>query len=248
MATIDLGKIKLVWRGTYNNSTAYTVDDVVEFTDGGVTSTYICVANSTGNNPSSGGTAHASWNYMAKGIADPIPTQSGNSGKFLKTDGSALSFATAGKPFAMNASQTQASNTATTDLLTCSFEATKTNPYVVVHSTVSWNIDHANNQDPKNVRLDLHYKINSGSYQTLSDNAYATDVPAVGYDSTHVNNYDVTVRVASARFQTSGVSAGDTVTFKVRFDAGGMAGNTFHWNRGHSTSGEGCTTIMAWEE
>ena len=67
MATVDLGKIKLVWRGTYNNSTAYTVDDVVEFTDSGITSSYICVANSTGNNPSSGGTAHASWNYMTKG-------------------------------------------------------------------------------------------------------------------------------------------------------------------------------------
>ena len=92
MATIDLGKIKLVWRGTYNNSTAYTVDDIVEFTDSGITSTYICVANSTGNNPSSSGTPHASWNYMAKGVVDPIPTQSGNSGKFLKTNGSALSF------------------------------------------------------------------------------------------------------------------------------------------------------------
>ena len=92
MATIDLGKIKLIWRGTYNNSTAYVVDDIVEFTDSGITSTYICVANSTGNNPSSSGTAHASWNYMAKGVVDPIPTQSGNSGKFLKTNGSALSF------------------------------------------------------------------------------------------------------------------------------------------------------------
>ena len=92
MATIDLGKIKLVWRGTYNNSTAYVVDDIVEFTDSGITSTYICVANSTGNAPSSSGTAHASWNYMAKGVVDPIPTQSGNSGKFLKTNGSALSF------------------------------------------------------------------------------------------------------------------------------------------------------------
>ena len=96
MATIDLGKIKLVWRGTYNNSTAYTVDDIVEYTDTGITSTYICVANSTGNAPSSGGTAHASWNYMAKGVVDPIPTQSGNDGKFLKTNGSALSFDDAG--------------------------------------------------------------------------------------------------------------------------------------------------------
>ena len=79
MATIDLGKIKQVWRGTYNNGTAYVVDDLVSFTDGGVTSTYICVTNSTGNAPSTGGSAHASWNYVAKGVAIPVPlnTQSG---------------------------------------------------------------------------------------------------------------------------------------------------------------------------
>ena len=98
MATVQLGKIKQVWRGTYNNSTAYTVDDLVEYTDSGITSTYICVANSTGNAPSSSGTAHASWNYVAKGVVDPIPTQSGNSGKFLKTNGSALSFDTVSQP------------------------------------------------------------------------------------------------------------------------------------------------------
>tara|TARA_B100000519_G_scaffold103993_1_gene90199 strand:+ start:20 stop:799 length:780 start_codon:yes stop_codon:yes gene_type:complete len=94
MATIDLGKIKQVWRGTYDNSTAYTVDDLVEYTDSGITSTYICVANSTGNAPSSSGTAHASWNYVAKGVADPVPTQSGNSGKFLTTNGSSASWGT----------------------------------------------------------------------------------------------------------------------------------------------------------
>ena len=79
MATIDLGKIKQVWRGTYNNGTAYTVDDLVSYTDSGVTSTYICVTNSTGNAPSTGGSAHASWNYVAKGVAIPVPlnTQSG---------------------------------------------------------------------------------------------------------------------------------------------------------------------------
>jgi len=96
MATIDLGKIKQVWRGTYNNGTAYVVDDLVAYTDSNVTSTYICVANSTGNNPSSSGTAHASWNYVAKGVVDPIPSQSGNAGKVLKTDGSSLSFGTGG--------------------------------------------------------------------------------------------------------------------------------------------------------
>ena len=96
MATIDLGKIKQVFRGTYNNATAYAVDDLVVFTDTNITSTYICTTASTGNNPSSGGTAHANWAYVAKGVADPIPSQSGNSGKFLTTNGSALSFGNAG--------------------------------------------------------------------------------------------------------------------------------------------------------
>ena len=92
MATIDLGKIKQVFRGTYNNATAYVPDDLVTFTDTNITSTYICTTASTGNNPSSGGTAHANWAYLAKGVADPIPTQSGQSGKYLTTNGSALSF------------------------------------------------------------------------------------------------------------------------------------------------------------
>ena len=99
MATIDLGKIKQVFRGTYNNATAYTVDDLVSFTDtvGGLqnTSTYIAVANTTGNAPASGGTIHASWNLVAQGVPDRLPSQSGNANKFLKTDGSALSFDTA---------------------------------------------------------------------------------------------------------------------------------------------------------
>ena len=96
MATLDLGKIKQVWRGTYNNGTAYVVDDLVAYTDSGITSTYICVANSTGNAPSSSGTAHASWNYVAKGVVDPIPSQSGNAGKALITNGSAVSWGDGG--------------------------------------------------------------------------------------------------------------------------------------------------------
>ena len=248
MATIDLGKIKQVWRGTYNNSTAYVVDDLVEYTDNNITSSYICVANSTGNAPSSSGTAHASWNFVAKGVSDPIPSQSGNAGKFLKTNGSALSFGAAGKNIVVNATQATAQYTSSNDLISVDIVATKTNPYFVVHSMISWNIDHATSQDSKNVRLDMFYKINSGSWQTFSDNAYATDVPALGYDSTHQNNYDVTQRVVSQRGQVSGVSADDTVSFKIRFDAGSMGGATFHFNRSHSTSAEGCSTIMVYEE
>ena len=78
MATIDLGKIKQVFRGTYNNATAYVPDDLVVFTDGSVTSTYICTTATTGNNPSSGGTAHGSWAYVAKGQATSPTTTRGD--------------------------------------------------------------------------------------------------------------------------------------------------------------------------
>ena len=76
MATIDLGKIKFNWRGTYAGGTAYVPDDVVYYADGSVGSSYMCVANTTGNAPSSGGTLHASWQYLAKGQAtSPTTTQ-----------------------------------------------------------------------------------------------------------------------------------------------------------------------------
>ena len=65
--TIDVGKIKINWRGTYNSGTAYEVDDAVSFYDGATTSAYICIANSTGNDPSTNNTPHASWNYLARG-------------------------------------------------------------------------------------------------------------------------------------------------------------------------------------
>ena len=98
MATLDLGKIKQVWRGTYNNSTAYVVDDLVEYTDNNITSSYICVANSTGNAPSSGGSAHASWNYVAKGVAIPVPlnTQTGAYVAVASDAGKAIYISTGG--------------------------------------------------------------------------------------------------------------------------------------------------------
>ena len=78
MATIDLGKIKFNWRGTYAGGTAYVPDDVVYYVDGSVGSSYMCVANTTGNAPSSGGTPHASWQYLAKGQATSPTTNQGD--------------------------------------------------------------------------------------------------------------------------------------------------------------------------
>ena len=128
MATIDLGKIKQVFRGTYNNATAYVPDDLVVFTDTNITSTYICTTASTGNNPSSGGTAHANWAYVAKGVADPIPSQSGNAGKFLKTNGSALSFDQAGtiRQHKILSKTTKSSTASTTPVIIPDFSITIT--------------------------------------------------------------------------------------------------------------------------
>ena len=106
MATIDLGKIKQVWRGTYNNSTAYAVDDLVEYTDGAITSSYICTTASTGNAPSSGGTAHGSCAYVAKGQA-PSPTTT--AGDIIYRGASAdarLAKGTAGQVLKMNSGAT----------------------------------------------------------------------------------------------------------------------------------------------
>jgi len=81
MATIDLGKIKLVNRGAYNNSTAYTVDDLVQ--SGG--STYICIQNSTGNAVTNG----SYWSVLAAGGTD-VGTTLTTQGDILYRDGSGL--------------------------------------------------------------------------------------------------------------------------------------------------------------
>ena len=58
MATVNLGAIKFNWKGAYNNSTAYAVDDVVS--SGG--NSYVCIQASTGN---AVGNATAYWNIMS---------------------------------------------------------------------------------------------------------------------------------------------------------------------------------------
>ena len=63
MATIDLGKVALTWKGTYSGATAYEPKDIVEYTTGGITSSYICTTASTGNVP----TNTSYWSLMAKG-------------------------------------------------------------------------------------------------------------------------------------------------------------------------------------
>lgn len=80
MATLNLGRIKPVFRGAYNNSTAYVVDDIV--TSSG--SSYICIQASTGNAVSNA----TYWTLMAEGgdVASTLTTQ----GDILYRNGSGL--------------------------------------------------------------------------------------------------------------------------------------------------------------
>lgn len=59
MATIDIGKIKPVFKGTYDNSTAYVLDDIVYYNG----SSYVAKTSTTGNLP----TDNTKWNLLASG-------------------------------------------------------------------------------------------------------------------------------------------------------------------------------------
>ena len=88
MATIDLGKIKPVWKGDWAGSTAYEKNDMV--LEGA--NSYICTAAHTSSGTFSSDSAN--WDVMAYGAE--LPAQSGNAGLALKTDGTNLSWGTAG--------------------------------------------------------------------------------------------------------------------------------------------------------
>ena len=59
MAQIDIGKIKPVFKGTYDNSTAYVLDDIVYYNG----SSYVAKTSTTGNLP----TDNTKWNLLASG-------------------------------------------------------------------------------------------------------------------------------------------------------------------------------------
>ena len=109
MATIDLGKLGFVNKGTYSSSTSYEKNDLVQYTDSGILSTYLYINASaaTGQTPSTSGTVNGTyWAYYAKGgstYTSTLTTQgdilyhngsgearlaAGTSGQFLKTQGS----------------------------------------------------------------------------------------------------------------------------------------------------------------
>jgi len=89
MATINLGAIKFNWKGAYNSSTSYAVDDVVS--SGG--NSYVCIqAHSTAQ---AVGNATAYWNIMSSAGTNgtngtDVGTTLTTQGDILYRDGSGL--------------------------------------------------------------------------------------------------------------------------------------------------------------
>ena len=106
MATVNLGAIRFNWKGAYNNSTAYVVDDVVSSAG----NSYICILASTGNAVSNA----TYWSIMSSAgtngtdgtdVGTTITTQ----GDILFRDGSGLqrlAKGTAAQALIMNAGAT----------------------------------------------------------------------------------------------------------------------------------------------
>jgi len=90
MATINLGRIKPVFRGAYNNSTSYVVDDIVTFGN----ETFIAIQAGSGN-----ATSNASyWTKLAAKGTDgtDVSTTLTTQGDILYRDGSGLQRLAAG--------------------------------------------------------------------------------------------------------------------------------------------------------
>ena len=108
MATIDLGKVAFVWKGTYNSGTTYEEKDVVQYTDSGELSSYIYVnaSSASGQTPSTGGTVNTTyWSKMAGGTSLSV----GNN-KIVTTDSSgsvsSVALGSAGQALKVNSGAT----------------------------------------------------------------------------------------------------------------------------------------------
>lgn len=81
----NLGKLRFTYKGTYSGATTYQLNDVVKYTNN--LYAYINTGATAGNAP----TDTAYWSKMIDGYTDPA---SGTNGQFLQTTGSAFQFAT----------------------------------------------------------------------------------------------------------------------------------------------------------
>ena len=209
MATIDLGKLGFVNKGTYNNSTTYEKNDLVQFTDGGILSTYLYIDSTaqSGQAPSSSGTAGSRWVYFAKGVADAVASAGNN--KVLVTNASGnltpLSIGTAGQVVKVNSGANGYEfGTISTEVVNTTMTAfqdavnagdRKRNPYVWTRYNTAVTVTDANNY--------FLWEVNGF---TNHDNHPAASVEVQEDSGSFVNAYNKSTLTGTAIVQASGQS------------------------------------------
>lgn len=206
MATVDLGKIKMVWRGAYNNATAYTPDDVVS--SGGTS--YICILASTGNAV----TNTTYWNVLAQAGTDgtDVGTTITTQGDILYRDGSGLqrlAAGTSGQVLQTGGSGANPSwTTVSTEVVNTTMNAfqkavnagdRRQNPYHWSPYDTTVSVTDANNYFVWEIKATVNH-----------DNHPAGSVEVSENNSTWVNAYNKSTLTGTAIVQTDGTNTWGT--------------------------------------
>ncbi len=178
MATIDIGKIKPVFKGTYDNSASYVLDDIVYYNG----SSYVAKTSTTGNLP----TDTTKWNVLASGSGGiwDSTLSIGSTGQVVKVgSGGALEFGDdqGGKIGQVVTSvmgyEQQTSSTSLVDVLSASgvvwesaITPSATSSKILVLPAIYVRNHRTNGAESRNT-IELQTKIGSGSYAML-DRAY----------------------------------------------------------------------------
>ena len=181
MATIDIGKIKPVFKGTYDNSTAYVLDDIVYYNG----SSYVAKTSTTGNLP----TDTTKWNILASGSGGIWDSNLsiGSAGQVVKvSSGGALEFGTLASDCVKLATTTISSNVGDVQIQGY-FDDTIYSHYILITAGLSTTND-SNNSD-------VYYRM-----QTESGGSYS--------DYTSSNYYELRNSVTGTSGGTTGGQSG----------------------------------------
>ena len=239
MATINLGRVKPVFRGAYAGGTAYVVDDIV--TSGN--ETFICIQASTGN-----ATSNASyWTKLAAKGADgtdgtDIGTTLTTQGDILYRDGSGLQRLGAGTSGQFLKTQGTGANPvwATADSgKTLGITQFSNNTRASVSNSTNallWNGSYT--QIKANSKLLLHFALSGWS---CSGGALNWRFVYDGVDHNHAlkyNYYPSYMISAFGHFLIDGASTTGSKNWEIRYFSNGSADSPFTiWNPSSSDDG-----------
>ena len=218
MATLNLGRIKPVFQGAYNGSTAYVVDDIVTFGD----ETFICIQASTGN-----ATSNASyWTKLAAKGTDgtDVGTTLTTQGDILYRDGSGLqrlAAGTAGHVLQTGGSGANPSWTA----VSSDFVKLGSHTFSTAASYVDFQSCFSSTYK--------HYELRYTDLVTSDSSVY----PEVGYLKASDNSHDTSISYYSKAYQiTNQLSAASDGGVWSQSDSQGFRPiNTWNFNGGTNT-------------